>query len=254
MNEKQLTSIIIPAHNGWKFTQLCIRSIRTYTDHPYEIILIDNGSTERMPARLREINDLTLIQNDWNKGFAGAMNQGLASARGEFLVWLNNDTLPSHRWLEQLIKVLNTRPKAGLVGPLSNCVIPEQKIKINMQSVSQIHRFSQHFNQSNPNKWKKSRRLSGFCIALTREVFERVGFLDERFGLGTYEDDDYCYRVIEAGYDCIIAGDTYLHHFGSRSFRKRGYREFKWILEQNRKYYICKWNQLPVAEQNKSKL
>lgn len=245
MDDQLLASIIIPARNEWALTWQCIQSIGQHTKLPHEIILVDNGSEEAIPGHFNKQPNLHIIRNRWNRGFAAAINQGLKKAKGDYLVWLNNDTLPSHRWLSQLIHVLNTAPSAGLVGPVSNRVIPEQKITVNLSSPQKIHRFSNKFNQINPQKWKESTRLSGFCLVYSRPVFEAIGYLDERFGLGTYEDDDYCYRARLAGYRCMVAGDTYVHHFGSQSFRRNGYREFQKILRQNRRYFIYKWNRLP---------
>jgi GT2 family glycosyltransferase len=231
------TSIVIPFRNQWKLTGLCLRFLRKYTRLPHEIVLVDNGSTEKYVPP----NDVQLIRNRYNQGFAAAVNQGLERASGEFLVVLNNDTLPGARWIEQMIAVFDQRKDCGLVGPVSNKVIPEQKIPVNLPTIRKIEEFTAKYNRSNPKKWKSSKRISGFCMVFPRHVFQKVGFFDERFGLGTYEDDDYCLRVRRAGFECIITGDTYVHHFGSQSFRKRGYAEFKKILRQNRRYFLQKW-------------
>ena len=61
-------------------------------------------------------------------------------------------------------------------------------------------------------------RLVGFCLLITREVIGAIGMLDEQFGIGSFEDDDYCLRAIAAGYRAVIAGDAFVHHFGSRTF------------------------------------
>lgn len=154
-------------------------------------------------------------------------------------------TQPSHRWLEQLIAVLEADRQNGLVGPLSNRVIPEQKIRIRLSSPSQVHTFSARFNRSGPAKWRISPRLSGFCLAFPARLVEAIGYLDEGFRVGTYEDDDYCYRARRAGYRCMVAGDTYVHHFGNRSFRRRGREAFRQILVRNRRYFVTKWGKTP---------
>ncbi|WP_124727453.1 glycosyltransferase family 2 protein [Staphylospora marina] len=237
-------SIIIPNHNEWQTTWNCIRGIRAHTPESHEVILVDNGS-DRIPEWGRQDRELTLIRNRYNRGFAAAVNQGLRAATGEYLVLLNNDTLPSHRWLTQLLRVFSHLPSVGLVGPVSNRVIPEQKIPVTLRSVEKIHRFCKRFNRPRPEEWREVRRLSGFCLVMPRAVMEKVGMLDERFGLGTCEDDDYSLRVRRAGYRLIVAGDTYVHHFGSTSFRKHGYREFRKLLNQNRLYFLHKWGILP---------
>ncbi|MBA4543770.1 MULTISPECIES: glycosyltransferase family 2 protein [Thermoactinomyces] len=245
--QKPTASIIIPNKDEWKMTCRCLEAIRKFTRESCEVILVDNGSS-KVPEVIRQYPFLRLIRNNWNRGFAAAINQGLERAKGEYLVWLNNDTLPSYRWLTQLLHVLRSDSSIGLVGPVSNRVIPEQKIAVSLRSVDKILRFSRQFNRTDPDRWRDTLRLSGFCLVYPREVLQKVGLLDERFGLGTYEDDDYCYRVRQAGYRLVVAGDTYVHHFGSTSFRKNGYDEFRKILAQNRRYYIDKWQRIPEGE------
>jgi GT2 family glycosyltransferase len=236
-------SIIIPTRNEWETVWQCIHAIKEHTPESHEIILVDNGSSQ-VPESIESVTGLRLIRNEFNRGFVAAINQGLKVSKGEYLVWLNPDTLPSYRWLTQLLHVLETDPSAGMVGPVSCRAIPEQKLSVPFKTADKAHRFSNQFNRTNPKQWREVGRLSGFCLVKRRKVFEQVGFLDERFGLGTYEDDDYSLRVRLAGYRLVVAGDTYVHQFGSKSFRKNGYNEFRKILRQNRRYYFHKWDRL----------
>lgn len=240
-------SIIIPVKDEWLLTKECVQRIIQHTKcKQIQIILVNNGSREKPPSLLLKHPFLTWIHNRWNRGFASAINQGLAIAQGEYLVCLNNDTRPGPCWLEQLIRVLQEYPRCGMVGPVSNRVIPEQKIQVpQLKTRAEIDQFTKQYNQTNSSKWKKSKRLSGFCLVFPRAIYEKIGGMDERYGLGTYEDDDYSYRLRKAGYHCVIAGDTYVHHYGSRSFQKRTYREFQKLLKQNRAYFIRKWGALP---------
>lgn len=233
----ELTSIIIPVRNQWAYTWQCLQAIRRYTLSAYEVIVIDNRSTDRTVQALARQPGVRWIRNEVNRGFPAAVNQGLKAARGTYIVLLNNDTLVSHRWLSQLLKVLKADSHHGMVGPVSNRVIPEQKVKVSLTTPPEIHRYSARHNQSDPGKWRETRRLSGFCLAFPARLVQEIGPWDERFGVGTYEDDDYSWRVKKAGYRLIVAGDTYVHHFGSGSFCKNGYREFKKILHQNRRYF-----------------
>ncbi|WP_240511831.1 glycosyltransferase family 2 protein [Paludifilum halophilum] len=246
-----MTSIIIPVRNQRAYTRLCLRSIRTYTRPPYEVIAVDNRSSDGTAAYLEKLSGVRLLRNPVNRGFAGAVNQGLEAARGEYIVLLNNDTLVSHRWLDQLLAVLHDE-RNGLTGPLSNRVIPEQKIKVTLTKPEEIHSFCRRFNRTDPSKWRAVPRLSGFCLAFRARLIREIGRLDERFGLGTYEDDDFSHRARLAGYRCIVAGDTYVHHFGSRSFRRKGQKEFYKILRQNRRYFVLKWDRPPVDGKDSS--
>lgn len=235
--KSELVSIIIPMCNQWSYTRQCLASIRRFTTTPYEVIVVDNRSSDQTAKILMKQAGIRLIRNEVNRGFVAAVNQGLQTARGTVAVLLNNDTLVSHRWLSQLLTVLKADSRHGMVGPVSNRTIPEQKINVTLATPREIHRHCAHFNRTNPRRWRESERLSGFCVAFPMHLREEVGEWDERFGVGTYEDDDYSYRVRQKGYRLVIAGDTYVHHFGSRSFRLQGYREFQKILKQNQRYF-----------------
>ncbi|SDX16948.1 Glycosyltransferase, GT2 family [Marininema mesophilum] len=243
----KIVSIIIPVRNQLQYTKQCIKAIHRYTELPYEVILVDNQSTDKtkmfITAQMKQRGEKVRgIRNELNRGFAAGINQGMREAKGQYIVLLNNDTLPSYRWVEQLIAPLQRDDSVGMTGPVSNRVISEQKIKISLTNPDEIHRFSRLHNRPNSSRWRESKRLSGFCLALPRHVWKSVGEWDERFGLGTYEDDDYSYRIRQKGWRLIVAGDTYVHHFGNRSFHKRGYKEFSKILAQNRRYFLRKWN------------
>src|SRR5262249_3004749 len=103
-----LASVIIPCWNQREFTQYCIQSLFRHTHHPWELIVIDNGSTDDTAAYLFGVQDasplpVTIIANKANLGFPAAINQGLHAARGDYLVLLNNDTVVTDGWLNQLI-------------------------------------------------------------------------------------------------------------------------------------------------------
>ena len=109
-----LTTIIVPCWNEIAFTQQCIASLKSHTRPPWELIVIDNGSTDPTPTYLAGVHDMaavpvTIVTNTRNLGFPAAINQGLRLARGEFRVLLNNDVVVTNGWLDQLIALVNAR-------------------------------------------------------------------------------------------------------------------------------------------------
>ncbi len=104
-----LASIIVLCCNEVAYTRQCLESVLAHTRQPYELILVDNGSTDETPAYLEEVRRrpepewVEVIRNGENRGFAAGCNQGLAAARGRYLVLLNNDTIVSAGWLEGLV-------------------------------------------------------------------------------------------------------------------------------------------------------
>ena len=83
-------------------------------------------------------------------------------------------------------------------------------------------------------------RLVGFCLLIRREVIDAIGLLDEQFGIGCFEDDDYCLRAIQAGYRAVIAGDAFIHHYGGRTFIGSGV-DFAGIMRENGERFRAKW-------------
>ena len=114
-----LTSIIIPCWNQVEFTQQCLASLKEHTRPAWELIVIDNGSTDGTAAYLAGVRDMasvpvTVVTNSVNVGFPAAINQGLQLARGDYLVLLNNDVVVTDRWLDQLIGLVNA--KRGVIA------------------------------------------------------------------------------------------------------------------------------------------
>ena len=106
-NTRGLASIIVPCWNQLEFTRQCIAALKSHTRPPWELIVIDNGSTDHTDAYLAGVRDMaavpvTVISNTTNRGFPAAINQGLKVARGDYLVLLNNDVVVTDGWLDQL--------------------------------------------------------------------------------------------------------------------------------------------------------
>ncbi|PWW07355.1 GT2 family glycosyltransferase [Paenibacillus cellulosilyticus] len=235
------TSIIIPTYNQAKYLKACVESIGEHTDLPYEIIIIDNGSTDETAAYLKEISTQVRyrILED-NHGFAGAVNMGLMMAKGTTLMLLNNDVLVTDNWLDNLLACLNSEAKIGMVGPVTNYISGDQQIDVPYTDVMDMYEFARRNNESNPARWVRTDRLVGFCLLFRRELLEKVGYLDEGFEIGNFEDDDFNIRVRLHGYSLVIAKDSFIHHFGSVSMKATG-QQFEGINERNMRFYINKW-------------
>jgi GT2 family glycosyltransferase/tetratricopeptide (TPR) repeat protein len=243
----ELASIIILCCNQVDCTRLCLQSVLYHTRVPYELVLVDNGSTDDTPTYLEQVrersgpNRVEIIRNDTNCGFPAGCNQALARARGRYLVFLNNDTVVTEGWLSGLIGwSLQDWPNVGLVGAVSNYAPPPQQVQADYAHLSELDGFVARRRQQFVGKAIKVDRLTGFCLLVRREVLERVGGFDERFGLGFFDDDDLCVRAREAGFGLVVALDVYIHHFGSRTFQALGLDCPK-ELARNFEMFKAKW-------------
>lgn len=235
------TSIVIPTYNQLDMVRQCIYSIIENTDLPYEIIVVDNASTDGTSAYLQSLGGQVRFKVlERNRGFAGAINVGLMMAKGSTIVLLNNDTLLTENWLDQLLACLNSDDQIGMVGPVTNYISGDQKIAVPYDDVRDMPEFARSYNGSNPAKWQRTDRLIGFCLLFRRELFEAAGYFDEGYEIGNFEDDDFNIRVRMMGKKLVIARDTFIHHFGSVSMKALG-DKFQEVNDRNHHYFIDKW-------------
>ncbi len=186
------TSIIIPTYNQRRLLQQCIDSIRRYTPEPHEIIVVDNGSNDGTVPYLKSMaGKLRIWLSPVNLGFAGGINQGLRMARGRTLLLLNNDTVVTRGWLRNLLACLHSSDSNGLAGPMTNYISGIQKLDTSYRTLTEMHKFAKGFNRSDPGKWVETSRIVGFCLLLKRELFRKLGYMDEGFKLGNCEDEDF---------------------------------------------------------------
>jgi glycosyltransferase involved in cell wall biosynthesis len=316
---RDLASVIIPCWNQLEFTSQYIPALLRHTRRPWELIAVNNGSTDGTAEYLAGVQDaapvpVTAIANETNRGFPAAINQGLQVARGEYLVFLNNDVVVTDGWLDQLIALTecgigrppvrgwagsgDPRPtnveagegreittenteitervaeteegrtdggpvaagveseypgrnvtvidfgsaaadghggsneesnpvgrKArvartiGLAGPMSNYAVPPQLVEpVPYHDLEEMHGFARRWRDEHRGQWFTVPKLSGFCLLITRAVYNQIGGLDERFGLGFFDDDDLAERARRAGFALAVAHDLFVQHFGSRTF------------------------------------
>jgi GT2 family glycosyltransferase len=239
-------SVIIVTCGGLHYTKMCLTSLLCNGWHQGdELIVVDNASPDGTPDYLRQLSAanpfIRVLFNQINRGFAAANNQGLAQATGEILILLNNDTLVPRGWREGLVGWLEDET-IGIVGPVTNRAPNEAQIDAPYRTLGEMEEFAQSYCAEHRNQAGDIRMLALFCAAIRREVFEKVGPLDERFEVGMFEDDDYAMRVRQAGYRVVCTEDVFVHHFGQGTFGELCVTgDYNRVLEWNRARFEAKW-------------
>ncbi|MDO7906998.1 glycosyltransferase family 2 protein [Paenibacillus sp. JX-17] len=233
-------SIIIPSCNGLHLLRPCIDAIRAHTEGRYEVIVVDNGSTDGTGAYCRE-QRITCVRLPQNEGFPAACNQGIRMATGQELLLLNNDVTVTPGWLGPLRAALNSAPDVGLTGPVTNYASGLQQIEVHGDNMEEFIRIAAERNVPNPAMWQEVKRLVGFCLLMRRSLIQTIGLLDEAYGQGHYEDDDYCYRARQHGYRLLMCEDSLVHHLGSASFSHTPSEQLQELIERNHRLFMDKW-------------
>ncbi len=224
--------IIIPVWNQLDYTRDCIESILKNTGYPYRLILVDNASAIDTKRYLEDVKatrprDVELIRNEENLGFIKAVNQALKISAGPYVCILNNDTIPAPGWLERLIGFAETHKDVGLVNPQCDGHLD-----------TPIEAYARTL-EKNKGIFMEMNQCQGFCMLVKREVIDRIGYLDESFGIGGFDDTDYSMRAHAAGYKSVAIYDSYVYHRLHGSFNTAGNRE-EWV-KRNEKIYYDKW-------------
>lgn len=256
-----LTSIVIPVWNQAEITHECILAIMENTES-FEIIVVDNGSDPPFKVPFVSSNEIRIIRNEENKGFPIAANQGVRDANGDVVVLFNNDIIVTPQWAERLrawlepeqIEVTEIgdeeprfvvgREGFDIIAPMTNFSAGVQGTTIgSYQSRDELDEAAEEFSEENEGNCLDV----NFCtigMFVKRKVFDDIGYLDETLWPSSGEDIDFGFRARIAGYRVGVAGDVYVHHEGSQTFKamqEAGLIDYGEVVDQNDKYLAEKY-------------
>jgi len=224
-----LVSVVTLTHNKLDCTRRCLPSLLETAYAPWELVIVDNGSTDGTPAWVEEFKAtartagvaVKLIRNAGNIGCSTARNQGAAASAGERLVFMDNDVaLRSRRWLATLGATLDADPAIGIVGPQLVYPVSPYPIQCAGVGISRSGRvlFRGRGEPRDDPRFQARRDvqcLISACFMIRRNVFKEAGGFDEAFNPVEYEDFDLCYRARSRGHRVVYEPAAEMYHFES---------------------------------------
>ncbi len=215
-------SIVIPAFNRAEFTKTCLLAIEKSAPPErisYEVLVVDDGSTDETPALLSSWSssraNARFVRRNQNLGFARACNEGARLARGRYLVLLNNDTLPTPQWLENMLALALREPRVGIVG--SKLLFPNGRIQ-HVGVVFDKNKNPRHIYRGFPpdilpaTMSREYQAVTGACLLIDRQLYWSVGGMDEDYQ-NSFEETDLCLKIRARGFRVLTCADSVLYHF-----------------------------------------
>ncbi|MFH1999471.1 MAG: glycosyltransferase [Planctomycetota bacterium] len=237
----QKVDIVVPVHGQEEMTRQFLESLKAFTDHPYRLIVVDNGSKDLDASLVEGFEDSLLIRSRENLGFAGGCNKGISEGRHPLVVVCNNDLIMTRGWLSRMVHALTSDPAIAVVAPCTNFGVETQEVDIgNFWDVESMHQRAQAFVAHYSRLVEDVSLVSGMCLLMKREILDRIGSFDERFGLGNFEDNDLCVRIKNQGLRIVVARDVFIYHLGNRTFQAMEL-DYKNLLETNHALFAEKW-------------
>jgi len=238
-------SIVIPVYNKIAYTLACLKSLATHAaTASFEVIVVDDGSSDDTVERLADVDGVRTIRNAQNLGFVGSCNAGAAAAQGEYVLFLNNDTVVTAGWLEALLRCFADEPDAGLVG--AKLVYPDGRLQ---EAGGIVFRDGSGWNYgrfddpADPryNFRREADYCSGAAILLRRALFEQLGGFDQRYAPAYYEDTDLAFAVRAAGLKVYYEPHSTVIHFEGISAGTDTGSGMKRYQVVNRDKFLDKW-------------
>jgi GT2 family glycosyltransferase/glycosyltransferase involved in cell wall biosynthesis len=233
--------VVVVTYNNVALSRACFASLRGDRSYPARWIVVDNASTDATPALLDELEqeEVLVIRNPTNAGFAAANNQGIQAGCGRYVLLLNNDTQVPRGGLLALAHALAWSRDVGLAGPVTNRIGNEAEIRVGYEQPSAVALGAQFRELQHARFGRRFdiRVAALFAGILRRADLAAIGGLDEVFKIGMFEDDALADRVRSLGKRVVCCEDIFVHHEGSASFSALDRAVYRALLERNRRLF-----------------
>ena len=212
-----IVSVVIPVYNNCDVTVRCLQSVVDQWPESLvtQVILVDDGSTDFTAEIVRRLPAIDYIRNGVNSGFIHSCNRGAAIARGRYICFLNNDTIVTPGWLDELVTVAERDPKVGAVG--SKLIYPDGTLQeagglIWQDASGWNYGRGSHADDPRFNYLRDVDYCSGAALLVRTDIFERLGRFSELYAPAYYEDVDVCFAMRELGYRVVFQPKSVVVH------------------------------------------
>jgi len=248
-------SVILLAHNKAAYTERCLRGLLATPYRPFEVVAVNNGSTDATGKLFDEYAALLTdagisvqrLDFERNVGAVSGRNQAMSKVSGDFLVFLDNDVVPRTRsWMARLVEFLRSRPDAGAVAPKMIYPFPPHLIQCAGCEVSPTGKVS-FLGRGEPrespefSRLRECQALISACWMMPATAAKVAGPLDEGYSPVQFEDIDYCYRLREAGYKVFCLPEVEMYHFENVTTGRTDKLNYKYLTVKNGLRFKNKW-------------
>jgi GT2 family glycosyltransferase len=240
-------SIVIPVYNNYMTTLACLHSIKKHTDQlvtSYEVIVADDCSTDETKDIGGVVTGLKIVRGEQNQGFLKNCNTAIPTAKGDFLVLLNNDTNVQENWLSELLLPLETSDTIGITGP--TFLYPDGRLQEAGGIVFSDASGWNYGRLDQPSKPEYSFArdvdyISGACLVFRKTLWDQIGGFDEVFAPAYYEDTDFCFETRKLGLTVRFVPTAKVVHFEGVSHGSSESSGIKKYQAINRDKFFDKW-------------
>lgn len=226
---KQVVDVVVPVYLGLSETKRCLESVLAFPSAtPLHLIVVNDASPDPDVTQylrdLAKVTDLTLLENEHNLGFVGAVNRGMKLHSDRDVVLLNSDTQVANDWLDRLHTHAHAAVDVASVTPFSNnatiCSFPDLLGWPDLPDGVTTAQLDSYFHTANSGASIDIPTAVGFCMYIKRAALTDAGYFDEEaFGRGYGEENDFCMKAAALGWRHVLAADTFVFHQGEVSFR-----------------------------------
>jgi GT2 family glycosyltransferase len=253
--DARLVSVVLLVHNKAGYSERCLRGLLDTPYRPFEVILVDNGSSDSTATLLDDFQErferggigVTRIRFDRNVGAVAGRNQALSRVNGQFVAFVDNDVVHRTRsWMGRFVEYLLANPEVGAVGPKLIYPTEPHLIQCAGCDVSPTGRVwfrgrGEPVDAAEFNSERECQALISACWMMPASAVKVIGPLDEGFSPVQYEDIDYCYRLREAGYRVMYLPEVEMYHFENVTTGRTGSLNYRYLTVKNGLRFKNKW-------------